>query len=163
MQLEDFFDYKNQLMEDLLTSETIVKLINEDVDLDHSKSLVYNQVFPYRYVPDTIEDGLTFLCCDVEMQKALGKTFLCPTLYVWVLVHKSQLRLKQGGVRTDKIVSEIAKRINGSMMYGMGSLDLCSVKLFAPLTDFQGKVMMFQTTEWNRPAQIKNVPSNRKR
>ena len=32
-QLDEFFNYKNQLMEDLLTDETIVKLINENISL----------------------------------------------------------------------------------------------------------------------------------
>ena len=31
MQLEEFFDYKNTCMEDLLTNEAIVNLVNEDV------------------------------------------------------------------------------------------------------------------------------------
>ena len=39
MQLEEFFDYKNQLMEDLLTTESIVKLIDDSVDLKDAASL----------------------------------------------------------------------------------------------------------------------------
>ena len=31
MYLNEFFDYKNQLMEDLLTNERIVQLINEEI------------------------------------------------------------------------------------------------------------------------------------
>ena len=34
MQLRDLFDYKNQLMQDLLTNEKIVKLIDRDVSLE---------------------------------------------------------------------------------------------------------------------------------
>ena len=30
MQLEEFFDYKNQLMNDLLTNEEIVRLLADD-------------------------------------------------------------------------------------------------------------------------------------
>lgn len=46
MQLEEFFDYKNKLMEHLLTSETIVNLLNEDVSLENAEELAYTQVFP---------------------------------------------------------------------------------------------------------------------
>lgn len=163
MQLQDFFDYKNQLMEDLLTREDIVKLINPDVDVKHASSLAYKQVFPYEYVPETVEEGKTYICFDVDVQIASNKTFLSPVIYIWVFTHKSLLRLPEGGVRTDKLCSEICKAINGSRMYGLGELDIYSVKRFAPMTDYQGKFMVFHAEEFNRMYDPhKFTPANRK-
>ena len=51
MQLEELFDYKNQLMKDLLTTESIVRLIDDKIDMSDAKSLAYTQVFPCEYVP----------------------------------------------------------------------------------------------------------------
>ena len=151
MQLEDFYDYKNKLMEDILTNETLVKLINEDIDMKDAYKLAYDQVFPAEFVPVTIHDGATFVCFDVDIQKAPNKTFLYPTLYIWVFVHRSNLRLPDGGgVRTDKICSEICKAINGSREYGLGELNLYSTKRFAPVTDYNGKCMTFTAKEFNR-------------
>ena len=165
MQLEEFFDYKNQLVQDLLTNEAIVRLLSDDcVPIDNPETLVYNQVFPYEYIPYTVEHGQTFICCDVDVQQSVNKTFLLPVLYVWVFAHKSKLRLPEGDVRTDKLASEIAKEINGSRYYGLGELDLYSAKRFAPITDYQGKVLTFQATDFNRfTPSGKPVPSNRKR
>lgn len=165
MQLDEFFDYKNQLMEDLLTNQTIVQLLSDDCEvIDNPEALMYQQVFPFEYVPDTVEHGQTFICCDVDIQRSVNKTFLLPALYIWVFTHKSKLRLPEGGVRTDRLASEIAESINGSRNYGLGELDLYSVKRFAPITDYQGKVMMFQATDFNRLAPSnKPIPSNRKR
>ena len=163
MQLEEFFDYKNRLMEDLLTSESIVKLLDSDLPIERASSLAYKNVFPYEYVPDTVEYAKTFICFDVDIQESLNKTYLLPTLYVWVFTHKSMLRLPEGGVQPDKLASEIAKVINGSRFYGLGELDLYSVKRFAPVADYQGKVMTFHAKDWNRPSPTgKTVPSNRK-
>lgn len=164
MQLEEFFDYKNQLVQDLLTNDAIVRLLSDDcTNIQNPERLVYEQVFPYEYVPDTVEHGQTFICCDVDVQKSMNKTFLMPVLYVWVFTHKSKLRLPEGGVRTDKLASEISKTINGSRYYGLGELDLYSAKRFAPITDYQGKVLTFQATEFNRfTPSGKPVPSNRK-
>lgn len=163
-QLDEMFDYKNQLMEDLLTNKDIVALIDDSVELKNAKKLVYKQVFPYEYVPTTVEEGKTFICCDVDIQKAVNKTYLLPTLYVWVFTHKSKLRLPEGGVRTDKLVSKIAGAINGSRYYGLGELDFYSAKRYAPMTDFQGKVMTFTATDFNRLHNPnKPVPSNRKK
>lgn len=164
MQLEEFYDYKNQLMNDLLTNPDIVRLLDDDFQkTDKPENLVYSQVFPYEYIPDTIEHGQTFICCDVDVQRSMNKTFLLPVLYVWVFSHKSKLRLPEGGVRTDKLCSEIAKSINGSRLYGLGELDLYSAKRFAPITDYQGKVLTFQAQEFNRTSPTgKPAPSNRK-
>ena len=164
MQLEEFFDYKNRLTQDLLTSKQIVRLLSDDYeDIDKPETLVYKQVFPYEYVAETVEHGYTFICCEVEVQKISSKTFMSPTLYVWVFTHKSKMRLPEGGVRVDKLCSEIAKTINGSRYYGLGELDLYSVRRFAPITDYQGKVMSFQAKEFNRFTPTgKPIPSNRK-
>ena len=163
MQLDEFFNYKNKLMEDLLTNEAIVKLLDSTATLDDAKRLAYTQVFPYEYVPETVEDAKTFICFDVDVQESINKTFLLPTLYVWVFSHKSKLRLREGGVQPDKLASEIAKAINGSRFYGLGELDLYSVRRFAPVTDYQGKVMTFHAKEFNRIApNTKPIPANRR-
>lgn len=162
-QLDEFFDYKNQLMEDLLTDESIVNLINEEVSLKKASSLCYTQVFPFEYVPETVEVGKTFVCFDVDIQKALNKTYYMPTIYIWIFTHKSKLRLPEGGVRTDKLCSKIVGAINGSRKYGLGELDLYSVKRYAPMTDFQGKVITLYAQDFNRQYNPnKYTPTNRK-
>lgn len=164
MQLQEFFDYKNQLMEDLLTNEDIVRLIDDTVALQNADSLAYTQVFPCEYIPDTVQEGKTYICFDVDVQRTADKTFLSPTLFVWVFTHRSKLRLPEGGVRTDKLCSEICKAINGSRKYGLGELNLYSVKRFAPMTDFQGKVLTFYAKDFNRVYDGKKyTPENRKR
>lgn len=165
MQLDEFFGYKNQLIDDLLASEQIVTLLSDDCKaIRKPGGLVYSQIFPYEYIPETVTHGQTFICCEVEIQRVSNKTFLTPALYVWVFTHKSKMRLPGGGVRTDKLCSEIAKAINGSRFYGLGELCLYSVRRFAPITDYQGKVMMFQATDFNRfsPSE-KPIPTNRKK
>ena len=164
MQLEELFDYKNKFMENILTNPTIVKLIDENATVETAKELVYKNVFPLEYIPTTLHDGITFVCIDVDIQSAISKTYLVPVIYVWVCSHRSRLRLPEGGVRTDKMCSEICKKINGSMRYGLGELDLYSVKRFAPMTDYQGKVMTFYAKDFSKIHDPqKYIPSNRKK
>lgn len=163
MYLDELFDYKNRLMEDLLTNREIVRLVNEDIPFEDAGRLVYTQVFPYEYIPETAEHGVTYICTDVDIQRVSNKTFLSPVLYIWVFTHKSLLRLPEGGVRTDKLAHEITKAINGSRMYGLGLLELYSAKRFAPMTDYQGKVLTFSATDFNMVSPTgKPTPANRK-
>ena len=163
MYLEEFFDYKDQFVGDIVTCDTIVKLLDGECSDEGRKRLVYSQVFPLEYIPDTVEEAKTFICCDVDIDDVIGKTYLDPILYVWVFTHRSKQILDEGGVRVDKICSEISKRINGSRFYGLGELNLKTVRRFAPMTDYQGKVMVFRAKEFNRlHEQNKATPSNRK-
>lgn len=106
--LEEFYDYKNRLMEDLLTNDTIVDLIKPtNKTITDPTELVYTQVFPYEYLPDTIDNGETFILCDVDINNGTKAMTLTAALYIWIITHKSNMRLPEGGVRTDKICSEI--------------------------------------------------------
>ncbi|MCQ2770654.1 MAG: hypothetical protein MJ236_02510 [Clostridia bacterium] len=164
MQLQDFFDYKNTLMEDLLTNKRIVELlVDETSEFEDAAGLAYTQVFPYEYIPETVSKGQTFICFDVDIQQTYDKTFYAPILYIWVFSHRSRLRLPEGGVRPDSICAEICKTINGSRKYGLGELNFYSSKRFAPMTDYQGKVLTFHMKEFNRIYDGKKyTPVNRK-
>ncbi len=164
MQLDEFFDYKNQLIHDLLTNEQIVHLLSDDNQpVETPEELFLTQLFPYEYVPEIVTQGRTFICCDVDIQGTSNKTFLTPNLYVWVFTQKTKMMLPNGGVRTDKLCSEIAKMLNGSRYYGLGELELYSVRRFTPIQDYLGKVITFQTKDFNRLSpSTKPVPSNRK-
>lgn len=162
--LDEFFDYKNQLVDDILTNESIVKLMSDDgKTVSAPESLMYTQVFPYEFVPNVTEHGQTFICCEVDIKEVINKTFLVPSLYIWVFTHKSKVRLPGGGIRIDKLTSEITKIINGSRMYGLGELNLQSAKRFSPITDYQGRTLTFYARDFNRLAPSdKKVPANRK-
>ena len=164
MQLNEFFDYKSQLMRDLLSNEQIVCLLNDREEaISKPEELVYTQLFPFEYVPETVTLGQTFICCDVDINSVSNKTFLTPALYIWVFTHKSKLRLPDDSVRTDRLCSEIAETVNGSRYYGLGELELYSVRRFTPIQDYIGKVLTFQTKDFNRLSPTgKPIPSNRK-
>lgn len=162
--LDELFDYKNQLMDDMLTNVKILELLSDDQEkVDQPAEFMYKQVFPYEFVPDTVEHGQTFICCEVDIGDVRNKTFLDPKIYVWVFTHKSKVRLPRGGIRVDNLTSEIVKTINGSRMYGLGTLNLASVKRFSPVTDYQGRTLVFDARDYNRlPDMRKPVPANRK-
>ena len=163
--LDELFAYKNQLIGDIWTNKTIVDLITEDEHLrKHPEELVYKQVFPWEKVPGTTEVATTYVCIEVDVKNVLDKTYLEPIIYVWIFTHESLYRLPNGGgVRYDKIASEIVKILNGSRMYGIGELNLSSVRKLSPIDHYQGRTLSFITKEYNRIGQSgKAVPANRR-
>ena len=162
MELNEFFDYKNLLMKELCSSANIVSLITDRDNPDiPNRSLAYSQIYPYEFIPETIDDAQTFICFDVDVAEVINKTFYSPVLYVWVFTHKGKMHLSSGGIRIDKLASELDKILNGSRYYGLGELDLRSVGRFSPITDYQGRVLTYYTRDFNR-RMSKQPPSNRK-
>ena len=164
--LDELFAYKNRLMNDLLTNEEIVRLLDDDCRIvQDPKKFVYTQVFPFEFTPTVTEHGKTIICCEVDIREVISKTVLAPVIYIWEFTHISKLRLPGGeGVRVDKLASEIVKGLSGSRYYGHGELELQAVKRFSPIKDYQGKVITFITKDWNRPYNSVQqvVPGNRR-
>lgn len=162
MQLEEFFDYKNRFMKELCCNKDIVTLITDKGDSKvPNHTLAYSQVFPYEFVPETVDNGQTFVCFDVDIAEVLNKTFYVPVMYVWIFTHKSKMRLSEGGIRIDILASKINELLNGSRFYGLGELSLKQVGRFSPITDYQGRVLTYYAKDFNRNGS-KPIPANRK-
>ena len=164
MMLDEFFDYKNRLMEMLCNNPDAVHLVTDCSTADvPNYDLPYTQIFPYEFIPETVSEGQTFICFDVDITKVYNKTFYQPVIYIWVFTHKSKFRLPDGGVRLDQLASVINEQLNGSRFYGLGTLELHSVERFVPILDYNGRVLTFTTKDYNRLSPSnKAVPSNRK-
>lgn len=163
MLLNEFFDYKNKLMETLCRNEGIVRLVTDSESAPvPNYELAYTQIYPFEYIPDTVDDGRTFICFDVDIARVYDKTYYEPVLYLWVFTHKSKIHLKQGGIRTDQLTVEINKELSGSRYFGLGELELYSVGRFSPISDYQGRVMTYTAKDFNRPGISKKPPVNRK-
>lgn len=162
MNLEEFFDYKNRLMKDLCSNEEVVSLITDkESSVVPNRTLSYTQLFPYEFIPETVDNAQTFVCFDVDIANVTNKTFYVPVLYIWVFTHKSKMRLPNGGVRIDMLASKINELLNGNRFYGLGELDLRQVGRFSPITDYQGRVLTYHAKDFNRSGS-KQPPSNRK-
>lgn len=163
MYLDEFFDYKNEIMKTLCSDPEIVRLVTDSKEAPvPNYDLAYSQIYPFEFIPETVDDGQTFVCFDVDIVNVIDKTYYVPAVYVWVFTHKSKLRLNEGGIRTDQLAVEINEKLNGSRYFGLGELDLYSVGRFSPILDYQGRVLTYRAKDFNRLAPSKKPPANRK-
>lgn len=163
MLLNEFFDYKSELIKTLCSNKEIVRLVVDGQEpVVPNFDLAYKQIFPYEYVPETVDEGKTFICFDVDIASVVDKIYYNPMLYIWEFTYKTKLRLADGGVRIDRLAVEINKELNGSRNFGLGELELRSVTSFSPIKDFQGRQMVYTAIDFNRPGISKKPPANRK-
>lgn len=163
MELEELYDYKNRLMKDICSDADVIQLVTGNANAAvPNRKMPYTQVFPYEYIPDTVDDGKTYICFDVDVTGTPNDTTYSLVLYVWVLMHKSAMHPKTGGCAIDNIIIAINKLLNGSRYYGLGELKLEHVRRFKPALDYHGRALTYSTRDFNMRPIKQNLPSNRK-
>lgn len=149
--LEEFTSYKQTLMQALCTSEPIVKLLTLDTDPPDitGRDLRYKRIFPYNYVPLTTEVATTFICFTVTAPNVKDNLISNLYLTVYVFTHQDIMRTSNG-MRTDLLVSEIDKILNGSTSYGLGkvSLKACDV-MTVPARGYCGLYSVYTVKDFN--------------
>lgn len=163
MLLEELFEYKNELMKTLCSNKSIMQLMTDDENVKvPNHQIAYDKIFPFEYIPDTVDKGDTFICYDVDIIDVENKTYLYPAIYVWIFTHKSKLRLPQGGARLDSLAIEINKELNGSRYFGLGELCLKRCDRFVPIDDYQGRCLVYYAKDFNNLSPSKKPPANRR-
>lgn len=164
MQLEEFYDYKNLLMKQLCNDPEIVRTVTDNDEATvPNHDLPYEQIFPYEFIPETVNDARNFICFDTDIVSVPNKTVYTPVIYVWVYTHKSRLRAKSGGCTLDHMAVAVNRLLNGNRYYGLGELKLDSVRRFTPIKDYQGRVLTFYAKDFNRKYSTPDIPANRKK
>lgn len=138
--LEEFTTYKQTLMKAICTSEPIINLLKLETDKQGitGRDLRYVRIFPYNYVPLVTEHATTFVCFTVTAPNVKNDIIAELVLTVYVFTHQDIMRT-ESGMRTDLLISEIDKLLNGSSDYGLGKVTLkgCDV-LQVPVRGYSG-------------------------
>ena len=74
MYLEELSKYKIEIMKSLCLDEKIQRLILLTPP-NNGKEMMYKNIFPYSFVPDTVTKAGTFICFDLEIKRVQNRTF----------------------------------------------------------------------------------------
>lgn len=149
--LEEFTSYKQTLMKAICTSESITNLmkLESDPDTITGKDMRYTRIYPYNYVPLTIEVAQTFICFTVTAPNVRDNLISELRLTIYVFTHQDLMRT-DSGMRTDLIISEIDKLLNGSTEYGLGKVSLRSCDVMqVPCQGYSGLFSVYSVKDFN--------------
>lgn len=150
--LEEFTMYKQKLMQTICTSDNIVKLLKLPTDSADitGRDLRYVRIFPYNYVPLISEVAQTYICFTVTAPNVKENYIKDIYLTVYVFTHQDIMRT-ENGMRTDLLVAEIDKLLNGSTKYGLGEVNLKSCEVMgAPARGYCGLYLIYTVKDFNR-------------
>ena len=148
---EEFTSYKNTLMKAICTSDTIVDLLKLDTDKPDitGKEMRYDRIFPYNHVPLVTEHATTYICFTVTAPNMKEGIVTELRLTVYVFTHQDIMRTDKG-IRTDLLISEIDKLLNGSTEYGLGKVVpiMCDV-MQVPCRGYSGLFSVYSVKDFN--------------
>lgn len=147
-----FKDYRNTLMKALCSSKDIVNLLkntNEDSPTLPDKSLLYDHIYPYPFIPQADEAAKTYVGIRLTVPQVGSKTFKTIRLTAFIFTHYSLMRAP-GGLRIDLLADAIDSVLNGSLDYGLGHVELKDIDDVHPAKDYYGIAITYDITDWNR-------------
>lgn len=145
---------KNKVIKDIIQDADIVAAINS-ANIKKPEDLIYTHIFTYHQNPYTLKNVQTFLTIQVHIpsQYDIDKTFVKPTLEIWIISHYQHMKVnnipKITDNRNDYISELLDKKLNGKD-YGIGGLILDSNVEGSYQEDYLWRKMLFVTKDLNQ-------------
>lgn len=150
--LKELKEYRSAIMKILCSDQKIVDLIKDNSGSSApDRSLMYKNIYPYAYTPDTTKETDTYICFRIYVPEVMNKTFKKINLVFYIFAHQSHIRTSNG-LRPDLIAERIEELFNGSMDFGVGRMKLDGMDDISPSTNFHGIALEYSVSEFNRPA-----------
>ena len=149
--------YKNKLMSSIINSPKLIALVNdsyiEDGEIIDANDLVYKQIFPFYYIPDTQTETLSYVIMKVNGLGVSGKIYNKAEVYICVMSHQDIMKVEDaGGTRIDLMGEIIEDLFNGRDDFGFGEMELKSNAEININTTYRGRELRFFVEDFNADA-----------
>lgn len=144
-------EYEQTIMKTLCSDKQIVSLLTgvENPKIPN-KSLMYKQVFPFNYVPDTSQEAKVLITFYIEVPSAYNSTLKNYYLYIGITTHESLMRTNRGKVTT-LLATAVDNLLNGRMdIMGIGTLELVSSTISTPVESYHTRHLTYSVKDWNK-------------
>lgn len=149
--------YKKKLMTSIVTSPDLItlvnnKYINEDGECENSDELIYKQIFPYYYIPETQTEAQSYVIMKVNGLGIKNKIYNKAEVYICVVSHQDAMKSKGGGTRIDLMGEAVEELFNGRDDFGFGEMELVSNIESEINTNHRCRILRFMVEDFNADA-----------
>lgn len=120
--------YKRKLITSIVNSPDLIALVNdnyiEDGECVDSDELIYKQIFPFYYIPDTQTKAQSYVIMKVNGLGVKNKIYNKAEVFICVVSHQDIMQTKGGGTRIDLMGEIIEDLFNGRDDFGFGEMEL---------------------------------------
>lgn len=163
--LDELVEYPAKAIQKLGTAKAVVSLLADDamIDMnsDEADDVFDKYLFDYGYVDNTTTEARAFICVEAELKRTPTPTVQDFRLFVTVICHKGYMVLDNKrftgiiGNRRDNLVREIDRILNGSDVFGIGSLSLDSVKTVSSPTGFTARELTYSVSDFRNKGVVR--------
>ena len=148
--------YKKKLITVIATSPELVALINDDYidengECVDSDELIYKQIFPYYYIPETQNEQKSYVIMKVNGLGIKNKIYNKAEVFICVISHQGIMKVK-GGTRIDKMGEIVEELFNGRDDFGFGEMELVSNIESEINTTHRCRILRFMVEDFNSDA-----------
>ncbi|WP_440110356.1 hypothetical protein [Paenibacillus sp. QZ-Y1] len=139
----------------ILTSQEILKaLVYNDMDfLDKEdvdpEVILYNHIFPYRFVPKTSAEKKTYITITFGTYRKVGASYKSGIITFNVFTHQDLFRTGYGSLRTDYITIKLDELFNDFEGLGVGKANFYAMDHLSVNTDYHGSYVAYKTYDFN--------------
>ena len=135
----------------------ILRLLADDNTItaqsDEADETISQYMFDYGYVDGTTTETNAYICVEADIPAVPTDSFQDIRIYVTVICHKLFMKLDPSkftliGNRRDNLVRYIDSELNGSDIFGVGKLDLDSIKTISAPNGFTAKEIAYSVSDY---------------
>lgn len=155
---DEIIKYKNRIIKDIIhnSDETLSQEIVTAIDpemLGEEESLIYENIFPYLRIPETVDEVKAFITMSVDMPRVSTKNYFFKDMVITinVIVHQDYMKMpaRYSATRADYLGSLINKVFNQNPNYGNKPLEYVSDVESILLNKFFVRSLRFRCDELN--------------
>lgn len=156
--LKELGQYKSTILTKIIGCEDLMKAIVYNVPnfLDEPPvpdvgDQIYNRLWPFKYVPKTVEEEKTFITMSFTGFRPVKRVFKASKIYFYVFTHNNLMRTDYGMTRVDFIQSELDDLFNETTELGIGRLEFAGLDdfIFENNHLFVGSALSYKNTDFN--------------
>jgi len=154
-------DYRNVITNEILNNDILVDILSHGtLTTDDSDELVWKNVFPQEFNPETITQTDSYIFYDLNETTSSqvgrnGTGYVTLTLFFWILTHRDIARYEgkidtsKNRLRNDIIVRELKKMFAPKSNLGISKNRLLYNNLFTQTNyKYTGRLLAFKITDF---------------
>lgn len=148
--LEEIMAVKNNIIDKLINSSSIVNAIN-NTSIETPDQLIGKNIYRDLHIPSDESDAeaKTYICLGVFVKKITNEYIKYLDLHFWIFSHQNIIDTGKGYSRVDFIQSEIDKIMNGSYQFGIDKAELKGSYPFKPNILYNGVELVYRVPNLN--------------
>lgn len=156
--IDQLVEYPAKAIHKIGTDKTVAALLTNDPDIDMSSDeaddIFDKYLYDYGYVDDSATESRAYICVEAEATKSATSAVQNVKLYVTVVCHKRFMSIDSEkfpgmiGNRRDNIVRYADRLLNGSDIFGIGKLQLESVKTVSAPVGYTARELTYRVADF---------------